>query len=145
MLTLGRSGPDGLGEGVADDDREPNGVRYTTREMFDEIRKDIAGMRDEMRSTRHDLAGKLATVALRVDRLEYQQADTMRRLEEHDGLAAEHVPRLEKLLADQSLADRMKQAGWTRKERVMAYGLFVFALIGALGTILTMLVLYRGG
>jgi hypothetical protein len=131
---------------VADDDRDPNGgIHYSPREMFDEIRKDIANLSDEIRKSRHDLAGKLATLSLRVDALEYQQRDTIRRFNENDDRAAKYIPMLEQVLVDQSLTERMKKAGWTQRERMLAYGLFLFAFVGAAGTIVSLVVLARGG
>lgn len=130
---------------MAEDDREPNGIRYTTREMLDEIRKDISALREEIRISRHDLAGKLATVALRVDKLEYQQLDTARRFTEVDARAAKYVPQLEHLMSEESFASKMKKAGWTRRERALAYGLFLFAFVGAVGTVVSLVVLTTGG
>ena len=125
---------------MAEDDR-----LYSTREMFDEIRKDISGLRDEIRTSRHDLAGKLAAVALRVDRLEYQQLDTARRFQEVDERAAKYVPLVDHLMTEETLSSKMKTAGWTRRERLLAYGLFAFAFIGAVGTVVSLVVLTMGG
>ena len=131
--------------GVAEADREPNGIRYTTREMFDELRRDIALLRDEIRTSRHDLAGQVATVALRVEKLEYQQADNLRRFQENDARAAKYIPVIEHLLTEDTMASQMKKAGWTRRERMLAYGLFLFAFVGAVGTVVSIIVLARGG
>lgn len=125
---------------VPDDDR-----LYSTREMFDEIRRDILGLRDEIRTSRHDLANKLGVVSLRVDALEFQQTDMLRRFRENDERAAKYVPLIDQMLAESTLADRMKKAGWTRRERLLAYGLFLFAFIGAAGTVISIIVLANGG
>lgn len=127
---------------MADDDRDTSGdVRFPLRELLEELRRDILGLRDEIRQSRHDLANKLATVVLRVDKLEYQQLDTLRRLDENDGRAATWIPRIEHLLQEETLSQRVTKDGWTRRERLLAYGLFVFAFVGAVGTVISLIVL----
>lgn len=107
--------------------------------------RDIAGIRTELKANRHDLAGKLAAVALRVDKLEYQHADHDRRFAENDERAAKYIPLIDHLLTKETLALQMKKAGWTRRERLLAYGLFLFAFVGALGTVVSLIVLTQGG
>lgn len=130
---------------VAGRDDGNGGVRYSTREMFDEIRGELAAIRNEMRESRHTLAATLRGYELRIISLESFQKDAMRKFDEHDRLAETHLPRLEQVLANQTLAETMKKAGWTKRERMLAYGLFAFAFIGAVGTIISILVLLSSG
>ena len=127
-------------------EREPNGgVRYSTREMFDEIRRAIDRLGEELKKNRHDLKNELSTLSLRVSSLEHEQKDTIRRLAENDARAEKYIPLIEHLLQEETLSSQLKKAGWTRRERMLAYGLFLFAFIGALGTIVSLIVLTRGG
>lgn len=132
--------------GVADDDREQNGgVRYPIRDLLDDIRRDIQALREEIKTSRHDLSGRLAAIALRVDKLEYHQVDAMRRFTESDERAGKYIPLIDHLLAEETMASQLKKAGWTRRERMLAYGLFMFAFVGAIGTVISIVILTTGG
>ena len=131
---------------MADEDRDPNGgVRYPIRDLIDAIRIDISGIREELRANRHDLANKLGAVALRVEKLEHQQRDNDRRWTENEARADKYVPLIEHLLNEDTLAARVRSVGWTRRERFLAYGLFLAAIVGAVGTLVSIYVAYRGG
>lgn len=120
-------------------------MRYTTREMFDEIRRDIAALREDMRNARHSLTATVRGIELRLTTLETFQRDANRRLNENDDRAATWIPRIEHLLAEETMAIRVKTTGWSKRERLLGYGLFVFAFIGAVGTIVSVLVLWNTG
>ena len=102
---------------------------------------DIADLRAELKTSRHDLASKVATVGLRVDRLEYQHADALRRFEENDARADKYIPLIEHLLSEETVASRVKKHGLTRLQRWVLYAALVSTFIAALGTALTAIVL----
>lgn len=127
---------------------EPNGL--TTRELIIEIREDLAALRNEMRGRFHDWQrtwGQLENRVRDLEEFRRWSEDKHRRAEER---AERYVPLIEELISEDKITEAVGEAmqkaearGWSRRERWMAYGLFVFAALGAVGTLFTILAFLR--
>ena len=122
----------------------------STHDLVIELRKDLAGLRQEMRGRFHDFQRTWAYLENRVrDLEEFRRWSTAQHLEA-DRRAERYVPLIESLVNEDKVAEAVGEAmqkaearGWSRRERWMAYGLFVFAALGAVGTLFTILAFLR--
>jgi len=122
-----------------------NGI--TTHELVLELRGDISGLRQEMRGRFHDFQSTWANLENRIRDLEEHRRWCDHKHREADERAGRYVPLIEELANEDKVAaavgnalDKAEARGWSRRERIMGYGLFIFAGLGAIGTVLTILV-----
>jgi len=122
-----------------------NGI--TTHQLVLELRDDVGGMRQEMRGRFHDFQETWARLENRIRDLEEFRRWCEEKHRVHDARAQRYIPLIEELMNEDKMTAAVGEAmnkaearGWSRRERIMGYGLFIFAGLGAIGTVLTILV-----
>jgi hypothetical protein len=128
------------------------GDQFTTRDILLRLEGDLARFRDEMRDRFHRMQTTWATLENRVRDLETFQRLTERRLEEAEKAREIWVPVIQELRETDHLAEKVgeelrkaESRGWSKRERI---GLIVFlgcSIIGALGTIVSVLIALKIG
>lgn len=128
------------------------GNGMSTRDLLLELRDEMSGLRDDLRDTRHQIRSDVRAVELRVIELEAFRRDTERRLSGIDELVAEYVPVINHLSSQEKIQQAVRQAlsesdtrGWTRRERGFAIVVCLCSIVGAAGTIVSLIVLGGAG
>jgi hypothetical protein len=126
----------------------PDTPGLTIRELVLELRKDIDYHAQEAREDRHRFRTELRAIELRLAELEHYRKESEEKHKLHQQRAEQYIPIIDELTSQQKITIAVRQAmadsstkQWTKRERLMAYALFIFAAVGAIGTVFSVFIL----
>ena len=127
---------------------EPAGAGFSwLRELVGELQREVRAYREDTRGRFHELNNMIAANRMLIRDLEEFRRWSEAQHQHWRSMEAKYVPIIDDLVSEDRVATAVGEAmrgaearGWTKRERFLAYGLFVFAALGAIGTVFTILV-----
>lgn len=119
---------------MAPGDPSGAGVSYTTKELFAEIHQRLGAIQENISQRFHSLKGDLAGISLRLTSLEGRVT-----------LLEDDRPALRQMAHDFDVGQEVRKALWGKWQRLAAVCVFLFALIGAIGTAVSLYLAVKYG